>query len=227
MSEQITERLFAMQDASYRDFTSRLTPTVAPETVIGVRIPLLRQYAKEIAGSAEAEAFLRELPHRRLEENHLHAFLIERIGDYRKTIDALDIFLPYVDNWATCDSMSPRCFRKHHRELRPEIDRWLASEHPYAVRFAVKLLMNEFLDGDFLPEDPERLCRVPTDEYYVRMAIAWYFATGLAKRYEIFLPYLRADALDGETRRLAIRKARESLRLTAGQKEELAKIAGK
>lgn len=222
--DSITERLIAMRDPTYRDFSCRLMPTVDRERVLGVRIPDLRRYAKELSGSAAADRFLQVLPHRYFEEDNLHAFLIERIGDYGATVEALDAFLPYVDNWATCDSMSPNCFRRHHAELRREIDRWLESDHPYTVRFAVKLLMNEFLGADYDPSDPERLCRIPTEDYYVRMAVAWYFATALAKRYEEILPYMAPGILDPETRKKAIQKARESFRLTDGQKAKLRKI---
>lgn len=221
---EIQARLFSMQDAAYRAFQCKLMPTVDPETVIGVRTPLLRAFAKEIAGTDLANAFLADLPHRYYEENNLHAFLIERIGDYEETIHALNAFLPYVNNWATCDSLSPKCFRRHHADLRREIDRWLASPHTYTVRFAVKLLMNEFLGDDFSLTDAERLSSIRTEDYYIRMAVAWYFATALAKRYDEILPYLTANRLDPWTKTMAIRKARESYRVTGGQKAELKRL---
>ena len=218
-------RLFAEQDLSYRAFNSRLLPTVNPETVIGVRTPRLRAIAKEIAGSPQAAVFLAELPHRYYEENNLHAFLIERIGDYNATVAELDRFLPYVDNWGTCDSMSPKCFRRHRSELRREIDRWLASPHVYAVRFAIRMLMNEFLDDEFSPDDLARLAAIQTEEYYIRMMVAWYFATALAKRYQAILPYLRENRLDPVVIAKAIRKSRESFRISQEQKDELLRIA--
>ena len=205
-------RLFAEQDLSYRAFNSRLLPTVNPETVIGVRTPRLRAIAKEIAGSPQAAVFLAELPHRYYEENNLHAFLIERIGDYNATVAELDRFLPYVDNWGTCDSMSPKCFRRHRSELR-------------RVRFAIRMLMNEFLDDEFSPDDLARLAAIQTEEYYIRMMVAWYFATALAKRYQAILPYLRENRLDPVVKAMAIRKARESFRISQEQKDELLRIA--
>ena len=219
---EIQNRLFAMQDVAYRAFGIKLLPNVDPDAVIGVRTPQLRTFAKELAGTEAATAFLAELPHRYYEENNLHAFLIERIGDYRATIAALDAFLPYVDNWATCDSLSPKCFRRHHAELRCEIDRWLASAHPYTVRFAIRMLMNEFLGEDFLPSDAERLAAIRTEEYYIRMMVAWYFATALAKRYDDVLPYL--ERLDPWTKAMTIRKARESYRVSDDRKEELKRL---
>ena len=219
---ELQARLFSMQDTAYRAFQRKLMPTVDPETVIGVRTPQLRVLAKEIAGTESANEFLSDLPHRYYEENNLHAFLIELIGDYRKTVTALDAFLPYVDNWATCDSLSPQCFRRHHTELRREIDRWLASAHPYTVRFAIRILMNEFLGADFLPFDAERLAAIRTDEYYIRMMVAWYFATALAKRYDEILPYL--ECLDPWTKAMTIRKARESYRVSDDRKAELQRL---
>ena len=221
---ELQARLFSMQDAAYRAFQCKLMPTVDPETVIGVRIPRLRAFAKEIAGTDLATAFLADLPHRYYEENNLHAFLIERIGHYEETINAINAFLPHVNNWATCDSLSPKCFRRHHIELRREIDRWLASPHTYTVRFAVKLLMTEFLGDDFSPTDAERLSTIRTDDYYIRMAVAWYFATALAKRYDEILPYLTKDRLDPWTKTMAIRKARESYRVADHHKAELKRL---
>lgn len=222
---ELQSRLFSMQDPAYRAFNSRLLPTVDPETIIGVRTPQLRSLAKELAKTPQAAVFLAELPHRYYEENNLHAFLIERIGDYNATVAELDRFLPYVDNWGTCDSMSPKCFRRHRSELRREIDRWLASPHVYAVRFAIRMLMNEFLDDEFSPDDLARLAAIQTEEYYIRMMVAWYFATALAKRYQAILPYLRENRLDPVVKAMAIRKARESFRISQEQKDELLRIA--
>ena len=221
---ELQNRLFAMRDDAYRTFQCKLMPTVDPETVIGVRTPQLRKLAKEFAGTEQASAFLAELPHRYYEENNLHAFLIERIGDYHATVAALDAFLPFVDNWATCDSLSPKCFRRHRVELRGEIDRWLALPHTYTVRFAIKLLMTEYLDDGFLPSDADRLAAIRSEEYYIRMMVAWYFATALAKRYDDVLPYLRGDRLDPWTKAMTIRKARESYRVTDAHKAELQRL---
>ncbi len=221
----LQKHLFSLADPTYRAFQIRLMPTVDPETVIGVRTPALRAYAKEIAGTTAAQTFLADLPHRFYEENNLHAFLIERMGDYQETVNALNRFLPYVNNWATCDSLSPKCFRRNHAGLRREIDQWLASRHPYAQRFAVKTLMSEFLGSDFSSSDPARLAAIVTDEYYLQMVIAWYFATALAKRYEEIIPYFRAGRLDPQIRAMALRKARESYRISEAQKRELQRIA--
>ncbi len=224
MMEDLRAQLFAMQDQSYRTFSIPLIPTVDPETVIGIRTPALRAFAKEFAKTKEAETFLNTLPHTYYEENNLHVFLIERLGDYNQTIDALNAFLPYVNNWATCDSLSPKCFKKHRLVLREEIDRWLCSPHTYVARFAIKTLMNEYLDVDFLPSDPERLAAFQTDEYYLQMVIAWYFATALAKRYDEILPYFRTGVLEPTIRKMAIRKAKDSFRLTKEQKENLTRL---
>lgn len=214
----LQRRLLSMQDLGYRDFQVKLMPTVDPERVIGVRTPDLRAFAKEIAGTDEAIAFLERLPHDYFEENQLHAFLLEKIGDFEATVAALDRFLPYIDNWATCDSLSPKCFRKRHPALRAAVDRWLSSPHVYAVRFAMKTLMNEFLGDDFLPSDAERLAAFETDEYYLQMMIAWYFATALAKRFDDMLPYFSPGALHPVVRKMALQKARDSFRLTKEQK---------
>ena len=216
--------LLSMQDLPYRRFQIPLIPTVNPETVIGIRTPKLRAFAGEYVKTEGAAAFLRDQPHTYFEENNLHAFLIERMRYYGAVIAALDAFLPYVNNWATCDSLSPKCFRKHHAELRREIDRWLASPHIYVVRFAIKTLMNEFLGDDFLPDDPARLAAFQTDEYYLQMMIAWYFATALAKRFDDILPYFRTGALDPTIRKMAVRKAKDSFRITKEQKELLNRI---
>ena len=220
----LQRELLSMQDLSYRKFQLPLIPSVNPETVIGVRTPALRAFAKHFSKTAEATAFLEGLPHTYFEENNLHAFLIERLGNYHQTIAALDRFLPYVDNWATCDSLSPKCFCKHRSELRKEIDRWLSSPHIYVVRFAIKTLMTEFLGDDFLPTDPERLAAYQTGEYYLQMMIAWYFATALAKRPDEILPYFRTGVLDPTIRKMAVRKAKDSYRISKKQKELLDQI---
>ena len=225
MTKDLQAQLFALQDLQYRKFVIPLVPTVDPKTVIGIRTPALRAYAKELSKTEAATAFLQDLPHTYYEENNLHAFLIERLGDYDQTIAALDRFLPYVNNWATCDSLSPKCFRKHHSQLRGEIDRWLGSPHTYVVRFAIKTMMTEFLEADFLPTDPERLAAFSTNEYYLQMMIAWYFATALAKRYSEILPYFCPGVLDSTIRKMAIRKAKDSYRLTKEQKETLTHLS--
>lgn len=217
----IQQRLFELQDLKYRDFHCRLMPTVDPETVIGVRTPALRALAKELAGSEEAAEFLKNLPHRYYEENNLHGFLIERIKDYGDTVAALDAFLPYVDNWATCDLMSPKVFKKHPDELLLKIDEWLASGETYTVRFGIEMLMSFYLDERFEPLYLEKVARVKSEEYYINMMIAWYFATALAKQYEAALPYIENRRLERWTHNKTIQKAVESYRITDRQKAYL------
>ena len=217
----IQQRLFELQDLKYRDFQCKLMPTVAPETVIGVRTPALRALAKELAGSEEAAEFLKILPHEYYEENNLHGFLIERLKDYGETVAALDAFLPYVDNWATCDLMSPKVFKKHTNELLVKIDEWLASSETYTVRFGVEMLMSFYLDERFSSRYLEKVAEVKSEEYYINMMIAWYFATALAKQYEAALPYIERRRLDKWTHNKTIQKAVESYRITDEQKAYL------
>ena len=217
----LQKELFSMQDLKYRDFNASLIPTVPREKIIGIRTPELRRFAKNFAKSEEPEPFLQALPHTYYEENNLHAFLICEEKDYRQAIAELDAFLPYVDNWATCDSMSPKVFRKHHAELRKDVARWIKSDHPFAVRFGIKTLMTEFLDNDFCISDAYTVAQIDSDEYYVKMMQAWYFATALAKHYEKILPFLREGKLSPWVYRMTVRKACESYRITDAQKEEL------
>lgn len=217
----MTDRLFAMQDRAYREFQSKLMPTVDPESVIGVRTPQLRQLAKALAGSQEAEQFLVTLPHRYYEENNLHGMLIERIGDFDTCITALNAFLPYVDNWATCDLISPKIFRKHLPELIGHIRRWLASDHAYTVRFGAGMLMRHYLDDAFDPDYPEWVASLEWDEYYVKMMVAWYFATALAKQWDAVLPYLTEGRLDAWVHNKTIQKAIESYRVSDERKNLL------
>ena len=189
--------------------------------MIGVRTPILRQLAKEFGKRADIGEFLSALPHRYFDENQLHAFIISSVKDYRHTVMLVNAFLPYVDNWATCDQMSPRPFRAHRAELLSEIDRWLAAEHTYTIRFGVGMLMQHYLDEAFSDEYPKRVALLRGGEYYVDMMRAWYFATALAKQYSAVLPYIREERLDPWTHNKAIQKALESCRLTEEQKSEL------
>lgn len=190
-----------------------------------MRTTLLRQYAAELAKLANAEAFLRAVPHRYYEENNLHGMLIERMRDYRQTVHELDAFLPYVDNWATCDLMSPKAFAKNKSLLIEDIRRWIASDRVYTVRFAVGMLLKHYLDEDFLPEYLEMAASVSTQEYYVSMMVAWYFATALAKQYDAALPYLLQNRLDEQTHNRTVRKAIESYRISQEQKQELKSLS--
>lgn len=214
METEIQARLFALQDLKYRDFNSKLIPTVDKATVIGVRTPALRALTRELSGTAEATAFLTQLPHQYYEENNLHGFLLERMKDYDKLIAGLDIFLPYIDNWATCDLISPKIFKKHLPELYEKIKCWLQSEHTYTVRFGIEMLMSFYLNDAFVPEALELVAAVRSEEYYVNMMIAWYFATVLAKQYSAAIPYLQSNRLDSWTHNKTIQKAIESYRIS-------------
>lgn len=217
----IQQRLFVLQDLKYRDFQQKLIPTVDPDTVIGVRTPQLRALAKELAGTAEAAEYIKQLPHRYYDENNLHGFLIEKIKDYDVAAAAIEAFLPYVDNWATCDLMSPKVFQKHLPELLERIRVWLGSGAVYTVRFGIGMLMSFYLDDAFSPEYPELVAGVRSEEYYVNMMIAWYFSTALAKQWDAVLPYIEQRRLDKWTHNKAIQKAIESYRIADAQKAYL------
>lgn len=221
VEQTVRTRLFRLQDEDYRAFQCRLMPTVDPDAVIGVRLPELRKFAKEFAKTPEAADFLRCLPHQYYEENNLHGLLIEGMRDYDQAAAALDVFLPHVDNWATCDLMRPRAFRKHLPELLERIRLWLASGHTYTVRFAIGMLMTFYLDEAFRPEYPAMVAAVRSEAYYVNMMIAWYFATALAKQYDAALPYIQQHCLQPWTHNKAIQKAIESYRITDEQKTYL------
>lgn len=221
INREILKRLYALQDIEYQVFQSKLIPTVDPATVIGVRTPALRAYAKELSRREDVGDFLSALPHVYFDENQLHAFLISLGKDYGETLAAVDAFLPYVDNWATCDQLSAKVFRAHRAELLGMIERWMASEHVYTVRFGVGMLMQHYLDDGFQPEYLERVAALRSGEYYVNMMIAWYFATALAKQYDATLPYLEQRRLDAWTHNKAIQKAIESYRVTDEHKAYL------
>ena len=217
----IQTALFALRDPPYQAFQSKLIPTIDPQTVIGVRMPALRKLAREIAGTPVAGGFLQELPHRYYEENNLHGLLISAIPDYDGAVAALETFLPYVDNWATCDLLSPKAFRKHPPELRKQIRRWVEDAHTYTVRFGLGMLMSFYLDEDFRSEYLEIPAQVQSEEYYVNMMIAWYMATALAKQWDAAIPYIQERRLSEWVHRKSIQKAVESYRITPEQKEYL------
>ncbi len=220
-AQGVRRALLDLQDPEYRDFMAPLIPNVDRRRIIGIRTPRLRALARDFEKSGEAEEFLRALPHFYLEENGLHAFLIERNRDYAACIAALDAFLPFVDNWATCDCLSPVCFRKERALLIGDLRRWLDSEALYTRRFALRMLMNHFLEEDFRPEYPAWAAGLETEEYYLRMMQAWYFATALAKQYDAVLPVFEQRRLDPWTHRKAIQKALESRRITDARKARL------
>ncbi len=211
----IEERLLALQDLKYRDFHRRLVPNVDADSIIGVRMPQLRALAKEI----EPLAFFETLPHRYYEENQLHAILLSGMKDFACCLQEVERFLPYVDNWATCDGLRPRCFAKHTDELQPFVQRWLASEHEYTVRFGIGVLEAFFLDKAFLPEQLQWVAAIRREEYYIKMMQAWYFATALAKQWDATLPVIRT--LPDWVRRKTIQKACESFRVPQEHKDYL------
>lgn len=214
----IQQELFALQDLSYRDFHAKLMPTVDKARVIGVRTPKLRAFAKEFGKTEEAKEFLKVLPHQYYEENNLHGFLIEQIKDYPTLIRELNRFLPCIDNWATCDLLTVRVVKKHLDTFTEEVERWLASDHTYTIRFGIGMLMRYYLEEHFSLEYPEKVAKIRSEEYYVNMMRAWYFATALAKQYEAIFPFLEEKRLDAWTHNKTIQKAIESYRITQEQK---------
>ncbi len=223
----IETKLFEMQDLQYKAFHSKLMPTVNPDKIIGIRVPLLRKYAKEFSKTDEAEIFIKNLPHKYYEEDNLHAFLIEQITDYQTVIEELNTFLPYIDNWATCDGLSPKVFAENTDKLTAEINKWLKSEHIYTVRFAVNMLMKFYLDDNFKEYFFQKVAEIKSDEYYVKMVQAWYFATALAKQWDSAVLYLTENKLDVWVHNKTIQKAVESYRITPQQKEYLKKLKRK
>ena len=219
--DEIRNELFKMQDVAYRDFNSKLIPTVDKSLFIGVRTPELRKYAKQLTKREDIEEFLHLLPHKYFDENQLHAFIVSEIKDFNSCVDKVNEFLPYVDNWATCDQLSPKVFKKHHKELIAYIKEWLESDKVYTVRFGIGILMEHFWDEDFDISCLETVSNIRSDEYYVNMMIAWYFATALAKRYENIIPFIEKRSLDIWTHNKAIQKAVESLRISDEKKEYL------
>ena len=221
INEDILKKLYTLQDTKYRDFQGKLLPTVDPKTIIGVRTPELRKLAKELAKQDDIGTFLDTLPHSYFDENQLHAFILSEQKDYDRCIALVDRFLPYVDNWATSDQLSPKVFRKHKTELLSYIKNWLKSGRTYTVHFAIGMFMQHFLDDDFSPAYPKMVTAIKSDEYYINMMRAWYFATALAKQYDAIIPYIEQKKLDPWTHSKAIQKAVESYQITPGQKEYL------
>lgn len=222
--EFILERLFALQDKEYQAFQSKLVPTIPPETIIGVRTPILRKLAKELAGTSQAAKFLRNLPHKYYEENNLHAFLVEKIGNYNTAIEETERFLPYIDNWATCDCFCPKIFAKHREELLTVIRKWLASDQLYTVRYAIGMLIRYYLDKKFQPEYLAWVSGIHSEEYYLNMMRAWYFATALAKQPDAALPWIMERRLDVWTHNKTIQKAVESYRIPKEMKQQLREL---
>lgn len=215
------QKLYDLQDLKYRGMQIKIIPNLNPESIVGVRTPELRNMAKESLKTGDYKEFLKELPHKYFEENQMHAFIISGIKDLNECLEELERFLPYVDNWATCDQMSPKIFKKHKGELLTHIKEWIRSDQTYTIRFGVGMLMEHFLDEDYDPQYPEMVAGIRSEEYYVNMMIAWYFATALAKQYESVLPFLEKKRLDDWTHNKAIQKCVESRRITEEQKKYL------
>lgn len=217
----IQKELFALRDISYGDFHAKLVPNIPRELLIGVRVPEARKLAKRLAKEPEASEFLKDLPHKYYDENILHALLISEMKDYDACIVAIDEFLSYIDNWAVCDILSPKIFKEHKTSLLEKIKEWSASDKTYTCRFGLEMLMSYFLDNDFKPDYLEITTSVHSEEYYVRMMIAWFFATALAKQWDATIKYIEDNRLDTWTHNKAIQKAKESRRITPKQKEYL------
>ena len=217
----VQTRLFELQDLKYRDFHAKLMPTVNKEKIIGVRTPALRVFAKKYGKTDEAKEYLQILPHQYYEENNLHGLLIEQIKDYDTCLEELERFLPYIDNWATCDMLAVKVVKKHQDTFIDEIYRWMESDYTYTIRFGVNMLMRYYLEDAFQMEYPEKVAQIRSEEYYVNMMCAWYFATALAKQYDKILPFIGKQKLDVWTHNKTIQKAIESYRITPEQKEYL------
>ena len=218
---KIQRELFSLQDKEYMKFLSKLTPNVPENTIIGVRIPEIRKLAKKLVKNNEYENFLKKLPHKYYDENLLHGAIISEIKNFENCIQLLDNFLPFIDNWAVCDTISPKIFKKHKRELIEKIREWVKSDKTYICRFGVEMLMTHFLDEDFENEYLEIVANIHSEEYYVKMVIAWFFATALAKKWDCAVIYLENDRLNSWVHNKTIQKARESLRITNEKKEYL------
>lgn len=217
----IREMLLSLQDGKFAAFQARLIPNVAPERILGVRTPELRKLAKQLRGSSDAEAFLNTLPHEFFEENNLHAFLLCGIKDFERCVQAVEDFLPYVDNWATCDQLRPKAFARNRQALLPRIRSWLNSDRTYTRRFGIGMLMSHFLDEDFREEYLSWVSDIHSEEYYVNMMIAWYFATALAKQWDAALSFIENRRLEKWTHNKAIQKALESDRIPGERKAYL------
>lgn len=228
MELSIREELLAMADENYKRFQAKLMPTVPLERIIGVRTPQIRRYAKEILGSRKAQAFLSELPHAYYDENNLHGALLDRIPDFDTALNAVEAFLPHVDNWATCDMFCPKILRTEPQRLLVSIQKWLLSDHVYTVRYGLVRLTFWYLDAPvFSPEILKLAAAVKNDDYYVQMAVAWFFSMALVKQWEASLPYLQNQRLDLWIHNKAIQKAVESYQLTLLQKEFLKSLKRK
>lgn len=218
---KVQKQLFELQDLKYRDFHAKLMPTIDKEKVIGVRTPALRSYAKQFGKTEEAKEFIKVLPHKYYEENNLHGMLLEQIKDYDELIIELEKFLPHIDNWATCDLLSLRIVEKNLEDFLGKINKYIKSDQPYTIRFGISMLMKHYLDDNFKIEYANKVAAVQSEEYYVNMMRAWYFATALAKQYDSIIPFIEEKKLDVWTHNKAIQKSIESYRIIPEQKEYL------
>ena len=218
----IAQMLIEMQDKKYRDFTSKLIPNISTDSMIGVRLPQVKKLAKELYKSGEYISFINTLPHTYFEEYHLHCYIISEIKDFEAFVNELEKLLPYIDNWSVCDSLRPKCFVKNKEKALNYIKKWLVSEHIYTQRFAIEMLMVHYLDENFVPEYLDLVSNVEGEDYYLKMMVAWYFATALAKQYEATLPYIENRLIkDKWTHNKAIQKALESYRVSEENKAHL------
>lgn len=223
----VQSRLRELADKKYAEFQAKLTPSVDKDLFIGVRVPNVRKLAKELYKAGEYEEFLKELPHKYYDENMLHGLIVSEIRDYGRCIEAVDAFLPYVDNWAVCDIMSPACFKKNKAELISKIAEWSGSSETYTSRFGIEMLMTHFLDADFKKEYLEIPAAVKLEDYYAKMMVAWFFATALAKQWDATVPYIENNRLEVWTHNKTIQKAKESFRITDEQKQYLESLKRK
>lgn len=221
---ELQKQLFSLADEKYAEFIRKLTPSADPKTFIGVRVPKLRAVAKEFKNTKECEAFLKKLPHKYYEENLLHSILLIDVKDFDELIEKIEAFLPYIDNWAVCDTLRPKAFKKHREELFPYVVKWSKSKEEYTIRFGIDTLMSEYLDEDFDPKYIKIAAGVKSKEYYVQMMVAWYFATALAKQWDDTIPYIESKKLDPWVHNKSIQKAIESYRITEKQKAYLKKL---
>lgn len=219
--KEVQEQLFALRDLKYRDFHSKLIPNIDKENVIGIRVPILRKFAKQFAKSDKVQEFLNELPHQYYEENNLHMMLIAQIKDYNMCVSETEKFLPYIDNWATCDLPLPKCFDKNKEDIIVRAKNWIATDDTYVKRYGMGVMMRMFLDEDFKEEYIQLVAGVKSEEYYVNMMIAWYMATALAKQWDAAIPYIQEHRLSEWVHRKSIQKAVESYRITPEQKDYL------
>lgn len=220
----LQKELLNISDAEYAAFQAKLTPSVDPQLFLGVRVPVLRKFAKEYIKNKDALSFLDALPHKYYDENMLHALLISEMKDFDQIISYLNKFLPFVDNWAVCDIMSPKALKKNKTKLIENIEKWIKSKETYTSRFAIEMLMSFYLDDDFKESYLQYVADVRSSEYYLNMMIAWFFATALTKQWDATIPYIEKQMLDKWTHNKTIRKALESYRITEAQKEYLKKL---